>query len=327
MGMKERVKKSLIVLAVGVLINASLTIIKMYVGLSANSLCIMVDATNSLFDIVTGIVTIVAFVCLVYLKSENAPFGYGRVEYLASFIVSVVAVVVGGLFMVRSINRIALPEPVWFGLTNCILISVAVPIKLGLALTYYFANKKLKSKAIAALVVDSFLDTGVTATSFVSFTISSQVDYAVDAIFGIVISALVVIFALKMVVDGIKTIVIGDKAEEENKCVEFVVAKYENVKQIVKTIFHDYGFGAKVGDVKVEFVGGVDESEKQLTKDDIAKEVFCQCGARVRIVEGEDFVFDTPISNEKIQMLENQKQCSCQEQNADENASADNADN
>ncbi len=301
MGMKERVKKSLTVLAVGVLINAVLAIIKMYVGLSANSLCIMVDATNSLFDIVTGVVTILAFLCLLYLKSENAPFGYGRVEYLAGFIASAVAVVVGGVFMYRSITRLALPEPVWFGLENCILVSVAVPIKLGLALIYYFANKKLKSKAIRALVADSFLDTGITATSLVSFAVSSQVEYAVDAILGMVISVIVIVCAIKMVVDSIKTIVIGDKAETENECVKAVVAGCNDIKQVVKTIFHDYGFGTKVGDVKVEFELGVDDEKKSQVKREISSEVYSLCGARVRVVEGEDFVFESVSSIDENQ--------------------------
>ncbi len=315
MTMKERVKKSLIVLIVGVLINAALTIIKIYVGLSSNSLCIMVDATNSLFDILTGIVTIIAFACLLYLKSDNAPFGYGRVEYLAGFIVAVVSVVVGGVFMVRSINRIALPEPIWFGLTNCILISVAVPIKLALGLAYYFANKKLKSKAIAALVVDSFLDTGITASSFVAFAISSQVDYAVDAIFGIVISVIVIVFAIRMVVDNVKTIVIGDKAEDERKSVDTILAKYGEIKGVVNTVFHDYGFGTKVGDVKVEFESDVEFEKKQQLKASIEKEVFADCGARVRIVEGEDYVFDAQsLANDKsaCENKTEQEECSSQ---------------
>ena len=42
--MKQRVKKSLIIVAIGVVVNVALALIKMYVGLSSNSLCIMLDA-------------------------------------------------------------------------------------------------------------------------------------------------------------------------------------------------------------------------------------------------------------------------------------------
>ena len=113
--MKQRVKKSLIIVAIGVVVNVALALIKMYVGLSSNSLCIMLDAINNFFDILTAIVAGVAFCTLLIPRSEKAPYGYGRTEYLAGFIVAATSVVVGGLFLIRSLNRMAMPEPVWFG--------------------------------------------------------------------------------------------------------------------------------------------------------------------------------------------------------------------
>lgn len=76
--MKDRVKKSIILIAVGIVINVALAIIKMHVGLSSNSLCIMLDATNSLLDIITCIVTLAFFIALLVPRNEKAPYGYGR---------------------------------------------------------------------------------------------------------------------------------------------------------------------------------------------------------------------------------------------------------
>ncbi len=243
--MRERVKKSLILLVIGIAVNIALATTKMYVGLSSNSLCIMLDATNSFFDIITCIVTVVAFVILLAPRSQKAPFGYGRSEYLAGFIVAVVSTVVGGVFFMRSLNRLAMPERVWFGWQSCVLISIAVPIKLGMGLFYYFANKKLKSKAISAIMLDSFLDTGMSATSLIAFAVSSKVDYAVDAIFGIVMSVVVVVFAVKMVYDNAKCVVVGDGASEEKEAIS-TICKKENVEEI-SLVLHDYGYGAKCG--------------------------------------------------------------------------------
>lgn len=248
--MKERAKKSLILIAVGIAINVVLASIKMYVGLSVNSLVIMLDATNSFLDIITGIVTLVVFVMLLVPRSESAPYGYGRGEYLAGFVVAVTAVVMGGLFFIRSLNRLAMPEPVYFGWQNCVLIAVCVPLKLAIGLGYYFANKKIKSKALKAIMLDSFLDTAITATSLVSFAISANVNYAVDAIFGIVMSIVIIVFAIKMVVDNVKAIVLGDGSIEEKDAVEQACrdrgVEYRNL------ILHDYGYGSRVGSVRVD---------------------------------------------------------------------------
>lgn len=270
--MKNRIKKSLIIVAIGVVVNVALALIKMYVGLSSNSLCIMLDAINNFFDILTAIVAGVAFCTLLIPRSEKAPYGYGRTEYLAGFIVEVTSVVAGGLFFIRSLNRMAMPEPVWFGVKSCILISATVPVKLGLGLGYYFADKKMKSPALKALAIDSFMDVGITVTSVVSFAVSAEVDYAVDAIVGIVISVAVVVFAIKAGRDNIKAVVSGDGAKDEK---EAIYKECEKVGvTVVKTELHDYGYGAKVGVVIVE---GADESQlqslSQAVKDDTGAEV------------------------------------------------------
>ena len=277
--MKDRVKKSIILIAVGIVINVALAIIKMHVGLSSNSLCIMLDATNSLLDIITCIVTLAFFIALLVPRNEKVPYGYGRGEYLAGFIVSVVAVVVGGLFFIRSLNRMAMPEPVWFSWENCVLIISTLPVKLGVGLLYYFANRKIKSSAIKAIMLDSFLDIGVTTTSVVSFAVSSRVNYAVDAIFGIVVSVFIIVVAIKMVVDNVKAIVVGDGAQDERKAI--ASACEEHGATVKKVVLHDYGFGTKVGDVFISCDG---EDLPVVLHDEVAE----ACGADVTFIRVTD---------------------------------------
>ena len=247
--MKERVKKSIIMIAVGIVVNVALAAIKMYVGLASNSLCIMLDAMNSFLDTLTCIVTLIVFIVLLAPKSESAPYGYGRGEYLAGFIVAVVSVVMGGLFFMRSINRMAMPEPVYYGWQSIVLISVCLPIKLGMGLAYYFANKKIKSQAIRAVMLDSFLDLGITATSLVAFAVTARVDYAVDAIVGIVMSIVIIAVGIKMVVENVRAIVVGDGAKEEIATIKNVYKMHGVV--LDKTAIHDYGYGAKVGNAYI----------------------------------------------------------------------------
>lgn len=256
--MKDRAKKSILLIAIGIFVNVALALTKMYVGLSSNSLCIMLDAVNSFFDVLTCVATLAFLVALLFPRSDKAPYGYGRGEYLAGFIVSVVSVVVGGLFFLRSINRLAMPEPVWFSVQNCALICATLPVKLAMGLTYYFCNKKLHSSAVKAIMLDSFLDIGVTATSIVSFAISSRVDYAVDAIFGVVISVIIVVFAVKMVADNVRSIVVGDGAKQEREAVDDICRAHE--VRLEKLVLHDYGYSAKAGEAIVDCSEDVLES-------------------------------------------------------------------
>lgn len=248
--MRDRIKKSILLVAVGIVVNIALAAIKMYVGLASNSLCIMLDAMNSFLDTLTCIVTLIVFIVLLLPKGENAPYGYGRGEYLAGFIVAVVSVVMGGLFFVRSLNRMAMPEPVYYGWQSIVLISVCLPIKLGIGLAYMFANKKICSQAVRALMLDSFLDMGITATSLVAFAVTTRVDYAVDAIVGIAMSVVIIAVGIKMVVENVRAIVLGDGAKVEITVIEDA-CKSQNAT-LVRTELHDYGYGAKVGNAFVK---------------------------------------------------------------------------
>lgn len=279
--MKRRVKTSLIILFVGVAVNVALALIKTYVGLGTNSLCIMLDAVNGYFDVMTAIVTAIAFLTLLVPRGERAPHGYGRTEYLAGFVVAVTTAVVGGLFMIRSVNRMAMPEPVWYGVESIVLISVTVPIKLGLGLLYYFAEKKIKSSAFRALALDSFLDVCVTLTTIISFAVSSKVDFAADAIFGVIVSIAIIAFAIKAICDNVKFVVTGDGAKEEKAAISALCE--ENGLNVTKTDIHDYGYGAKTG---VAYVDGGAES------------LFLKMSERIEEETGAKIIFIAESKNE-----------------------------
>ena len=297
--LKSRIKQSILLLAIGIVANLTLVAVKLYVGMSSNSLTIMLDATNSIFDVLTSIVTLVAFAVLFIPRSENAPFGYGRSEYLAGFIVAVASAVIGGLFFIRSLNRLAMPEPVWYGWQNCVLISVAIPIKIALAVFYFVKNKKLKSKAIAAIALDCCLDIGITSASLVAFAISSEVDYAADAIFGIIISIAVLAFAVKMIVDNIKSVVKGDGGEEEREIIKKTVKGDARIKRVGNITLHDYGFGAKAGTAEVVFENDITLDAVKQAEREIRDAVMAECGAEVWLVPLSDEDLNRELESKK----------------------------
>ena len=100
-------------------------------------------------------------------------------------------------------------------------------------------------------MLDSYLDIGITATSIVAFAVSAFVDYAVDAIFGIVVSIIIIVFGVLMVADNLKGVVIGDKCEEEKNLLEHRFCEVEGVERVGKITVHDYGFAHKAATVEV----------------------------------------------------------------------------
>ncbi len=248
----ERTKQSMLLVFIGVIASIALAVIKLHVGLSSNSITILLDATNSFLDVVTYLITFIAIIVAVLPKKN-----YGRAEYLASFVVSVVAVVFGGLFFFRSLNRLAMPEPIWFGWQNLIMLAVTIPVKLLLAFFFRSFGKRHSSSALTAISLDCFLDVFITATSLVSFAVSGSVDYAVDAIVGIVLSVLVVVIGVKMVASNVKLIVKGRDFSGEK--IQILMACKQKGLTVKDVVFHDYGVSTGVCTVTVEFDGDMDE--------------------------------------------------------------------
>ena len=275
--MKQRIRTSILLLAVGAALSLGLGIAKLYVGLHTNSVCIMIDSTNSFFDTVTTLTAVVAFALLLAPRSAKYPYGWGRGEYLSGEVVAVVTVVMGVVFLLQSLNRLAMPEPVWFGWENLMIMIAALVVKVGMAIAYFLFNRRLHSSVLKAIALDCFLDIGITTVAVVSFAVSPLTGYAVDAWLGIAVSVVVAIFGLKAVWDNLRPLLgYGDLSAEKQALREVLDGKAE----ILAEEWHDYGYRAKVGTVTV----AVDSEDIAADTDTWSAEIQNNTGAVVRFV-------------------------------------------
>ena len=67
---------------IGILANVFLAAFKAVVGLTANSIAIVMDAVNNLSDAASSVITIVGTRLAGKEPDKKHPFGYGRIEYL-----------------------------------------------------------------------------------------------------------------------------------------------------------------------------------------------------------------------------------------------------
>ena len=282
--MSTRTKKALILVIIGIVMNLALALGKLFVGLSANSLCILLDSTNGFFDTLTGVVAAVAFGLVALAPTERFPYGFGRSEYLAGFVVAVAAAVMGVSFLMESLNRLAMPEPVWYGLQSTVLLSVSIVVKFDFSLAVALCNRKICSKALRAIALDGFLDVGITAATLTSFTLSARLSYAIDSFFGIAISIVVLVFSVKMIVDTVRTLIGTSETKEEKDALASLCKDEPVVEELNDVRLHDYGYRAKFGVAYVTFSPESTEEEKVGAIDRITARLKEETGATVEIV-------------------------------------------
>lgn len=279
---KRRIRTAVLLVACCIAISLGLAIAKMYVGLRSNSLVIMLDGVNSFFDVATGVVTLVAFCLLFHPRTDRHPYGFGRGEYLAGFVVSAVTVVMGVVFFLRSVNRLAMAEPVYYRLSSMIIISVALVVKIGMTLAYGLTNRRIHSHALRALLWDGVLDVGMTTVSVLSFTLSQSVSYAFDAWFGLAVSLGVVAVGIRLVVDNTRLLLGGD-VRRETALVRDTLSSIEGVLKVGRVVLSDYGYHAKAGYAEVTFASGL-SLEDVCAIDRLARERLRSVGVDVRLV-------------------------------------------
>lgn len=247
--MSDTFKKRIIAVAAGGAVNLLLFFVKLYIGLSTNSVAIYADSLNSITDFAVCIAVIIGFFMSASQKTDDYPFGKGRAEELTELLISAVILVSGGVFAYISFERIMYPVPVWYSSLYAAVIAVTAAIKLALSFFFAKASEKLGSDSIKAMSTDSRLDFFITLCTLISFTLSSVASFSVDGIAGMIISVI-------LIAEGIKSSraafekVLGKRNTEKCERAKEIISLDEQVISVEEIQYHSYGengvFTAKI---------------------------------------------------------------------------------
>lgn len=198
-------KKDISIAVFGIACNLSLFLIKLYVGISSNSLAIYCDSVNNLGDTFSALIALFGFVFIV--KSKMGERKSGRVQALCSFIIGSIVAVTGGYCVYTGLERFMYPVLVSYSFKYAVLIIITACVKLVMAMVYIRSNRKSPSPVYKALILDSFLDFVITTMAVMGFFLINKLNYAVDGVFGIIIGIIILTSAAKSVFRQAKILV------------------------------------------------------------------------------------------------------------------------
>ena len=196
--MKRNDKITVITCAAAFALNVALFSVKLYVGLSANSISIYSDAVNNMFDSLSGLVAFICFAALLSSTSEAARAIIKKSEQFFSFVMSVIILLTGLYFAYNSLERLFYPTPISYLTHYLVLLMITVVVKLIMFFAYRGVYRITGSPIIKVMAADSILDFFITLATVMSLTVSQYAEFAIDAVFGIVISIALIISALKL---------------------------------------------------------------------------------------------------------------------------------
>lgn len=103
---KEIIRCSLI----GIGMNLVLSVSKIITGSLIHSHAIMMDGFNSLLDMATSLISLLFATLSGRNENRNHPFGFGRLEYLGSMLVTMLVLYFGVRTAVESVHSILHPH-------------------------------------------------------------------------------------------------------------------------------------------------------------------------------------------------------------------------
>ena len=172
-----REKKIVRTSIVGIITNVLLAAFKAVIGLLTHSIAIVLDAVNNISDAGSSLITIIGTKLAAKEPDKKHPFGYGRIEYLSSMIISVIVLYAGVTSFVESIKHIIHPQTPDYSIISLIIVGVAVVVKIVLGRYVKGVGVKVNSDSLVNSGEDATLDSVISASSLMlpTFVISLRV--------------------------------------------------------------------------------------------------------------------------------------------------------
>lgn len=250
---RTRVKNAMITLAVGLALNIGLGIAKLVAGIFENSTAVTSDALNNLSDAAVSIVTIIAVALAARGADREHPFGHGRYEYIATFILGAVILVVGVEAFSSGIRRAVYPERTDVGIITLVTLGVAVAVKLFMAVFYFVRGKREDAEAIGAAAVDSASDAAVTSAVLVCALIEKYTGFLIDGYAAVAVSAVIIVFGIRIVKRTISRL-LGERPDKTlYDAVMNVLTAEQSVLSVHDLIINDYGAENKIAEADAVF--------------------------------------------------------------------------
>jgi len=240
---KRRVYYGLMSGYIGIGVNVFLFIIKFLIGQFTKSVAISADAFNNLGDIGSSVVTIIGFKLASRPPDKDHPYGYGRVEYITSFLISLSVILIGIELFRDSLGRILNPVRVEFNIISFIILILSAGVKYWLGRFNANLAKKIDSGALNASAFDSFGDVISTFAVSISFLLSNYNNVSIDGFIGIFISLFIMYSGYNLIKESVD-VLIGTKPEKGlTEEIENIALSRKGITGIHDMMVHNYGPG------------------------------------------------------------------------------------
>ncbi len=250
--MKNRLKTIMMTSIIGIIGNVLMAVFKIIIGSISGAISILTDGVNNLSDAGSSFITIVAAAFAGKPADKKHPFGYGRVEYLSSLLISGIILYAGITSLVESVKSIIANEAPNYSRISIIVISIAVVIKLFLALYTSAQGKKVHSDSLIASGKEALLDVAVSLATVLAAAIYMIWHLSLESYLAALISLVIIKAGFDTLKETISQI-IGEPADVKLVVdLKATITSFPEVHGAYDLVLNNYGPDNYMASVHIE---------------------------------------------------------------------------
>ena len=261
---------------ISIISNILLASFKAFVGLLSNSIAIISDAVNNLSDALSSIITIVGTKLAGKAPDQKHPYGYGRIEYITSLIVSAIVLYAGITALVESIKKIINPEIPNYSTITLIILIAGIIVKFILGIYVKKKGKEVNSDSLVASGSDAFNDALLSISVLVSAILYMIFDISIEAYVGVLLSIFIIKTGLELIKESVDNM-LGLRVESDlSRSIKKEITKEKDVQGAYDLVLNDYGPDKYLGSVHIEVndilsVSDIDKISRRISKNIMKK--------------------------------------------------------
>lgn len=236
----------------GIIMNIALASVKIILGILARSQAIIAEGINNATDIGSALFTLIGSKLAGLHPDEKHPFGYGRIEYITSLVISIIIIITGIETTISSIRLIFNPKVLNVSYLALIIIAATAIVKILYGNFAIKVGKEVDSSALIGVGLDSRNDSILSAITIVSSLVFLIFGISIDAYAGIIISLLIIKGGLGLLKDTLSELIGRPGEEELAKNLYSIIRRSPSVLNAADMMLHNYGPGQYSGSVNIE---------------------------------------------------------------------------
>jgi cation diffusion facilitator family transporter len=226
---------------VSTVVSLLLAVVKGWLGLVSGSVSLLADATNNLTDMGCSLVVAFGFQWSRKPSDEEHPFGHGRIEAVATLVLSIALLVVGAEVAKSGLDRLLDPKPVNAPVWLLAAVGATVVLKIWMAIFARRLARMSKSHVLEADAWNHFFDIAATLLVVVALLSSKMGWSAVDGWTAIGVALFIFATGVKYAREAVD-ILLGKKPDpEELDTIHRVVEEVDGVLGVHEIMVHQYG--------------------------------------------------------------------------------------